>query len=121
MLCLSRFDTHLTGDTAAAQELGHQAILDVAEAGSLLEVVLWQEHVPETKLLRLDLELLHDLRVGVPSLLLGGSKLIPVDCLGRNTFLLDKLLELFWGSVSDRLELHERRKVQYQEPSLPCR
>lgn len=36
----------LGGGATLAQVLGHQSVLQVAEASSLLEVVSWEEHVP---------------------------------------------------------------------------
>ena len=36
----------LGGGATLAQILSHEAVLEVAEASTLLEVVLWQEHIP---------------------------------------------------------------------------
>ena len=56
-------------------------------------MVLWQEHVPQTELLGLGLQLLHDRGGSLPSLLalaqLGGE-----DGIGGDTVLLDELLDL---------------------------
>jgi hypothetical protein len=59
---------------------------------------LGQEHVPQTELLGLELQLLHDGGNGLPSLLaltqLGG-----VDSIGGDTVLLDKLLDLLYTDM----------------------
>ena len=47
--------TYLARCPAFAQLLGHQAVLQIAEASPLLEVVLRQEHVEQTLSLRLSL------------------------------------------------------------------
>lgn len=57
----------LGGAARAAQPLGHEAVLEVGPAGRLLVVALGQEHVPQTQLLGLFLELLDDGRVALPA------------------------------------------------------
>lgn len=59
----------LGGNLALAQKLGHEAILEICEAGALVEVVLGEKHVPQTELLSLLLQLLHHDGGGLPSLL----------------------------------------------------
>lgn len=51
----------------STQPLSHQGILQVGPAGGLGVEALGQEHVPETELLGLGLEILNDRRVGLPS------------------------------------------------------
>jgi hypothetical protein len=55
---------------------------------------LWQEHVPQPKLLRLLLEVLDDLRVGGETLLNGFANLAEVDGVGGYTFFFDELFDL---------------------------
>jgi hypothetical protein len=57
-------DAYLAGNPTLPEVLGHQPILQIAESCSLLEVVLWQEHVPQTQLLSLNLQVFDDLGVG---------------------------------------------------------
>lgn len=45
---------------ALPQILSHQAVLDIAEPGTFLEMVLGQEHVPETEFLRFGFQVLND-------------------------------------------------------------
>lgn len=85
--------THLRGNLALAQQLGHQAILDITVTGALAEVVLGQEHIPQTQLLGLGLQLLHDGRGGLPSLL-ALAQLSGEDGVGGDAFFLDEFLDL---------------------------
>ena len=52
--------TNLTRHTAFAQILCHQAIFQVGKASTFLEVVLGEEHVPQSELAGLGLEILED-------------------------------------------------------------
>lgn len=87
-------ETHLRGNLALAQQLSHQAILEIAEPSAFLEMVLGQEHVPQTELLSLCLERLHDGRGSLPSLLafaqLGGE-----DGVCGDAVLFDEFLDLY--------------------------
>lgn len=85
--------TYLRGDLALAKNLGHQPIFDIAVARTLLKVALGQEHIPQTELLRLGLQFLHDGGGGLPSLL-AFAQLSGEDSLGGDTLFLDKLLDL---------------------------
>jgi hypothetical protein len=58
-------------------------------------VVLGQEHVPETKLLGLDLEVIHDGRVSAEALLGAVAELGLPDSFGGDTFFFDELCELY--------------------------
>lgn len=84
----------LAGDDTLAQILGHEAVLQVAEAGALLEVVLGQEHVPQAKLLCLHLQVLNDLRVGIEAVDNARADLLGEDGIGWNAFFLDESLNL---------------------------
>lgn len=57
----------LGGRSGAAEPLSHQAILEVGPAGRLGVVALGEEHVPETELAGLDLEVLDDGGVALPA------------------------------------------------------
>lgn len=57
----------LGGGAGAAEPFGHEAVLEVGPSGRFLVVALGEEHVPETELLGLFLELFDDLRVVLPS------------------------------------------------------
>lgn len=77
-----------------AQVLSHKAVFHIGEAGPFFEMVLRQEHVPQPQLLRLMLQLVDDLRVGLPSLL-AFAELCEVDLVGGNALFFDKLLNLW--------------------------
>lgn len=87
-------ETHLRGNLALPQQLRHQAILNITKARTLAEVVLGQEHIPQTQLLGLLLQRLHDSRGGLPSFLafaqLGGE-----DGVGGDAVFLDEFLDLY--------------------------
>lgn len=57
-------------------------------------MVLGQEHIPQADLAGLGLELFHDRRVGLPSLL-ANAKLCGEEGFGGDAFFLDELLDLF--------------------------
>jgi hypothetical protein len=106
--------------STACQYLGHQSVLQVAESSSFLEVVLGQEHVPETKLLCCDLKIVHDGWVSVEALLGTGAKLGLPDSFGGNALIFDKLLELFgWCLVSD-LELGSDGSDKRETYNINC-
>lgn len=87
-------DTHLGSNLTLTQQLGHQPILDITEPSTLAKVVLGQEHIPQTQLLGLLLQRLHDSGRSLPSLLalaqLGGE-----DGVGGDAVFLDEFLDLF--------------------------
>jgi hypothetical protein len=85
---------YLASNPALSQVLGHQTIFQIAETGSLLEVVLGQEHIPETKLLGPLLQILDDLRMRSEALLRRLTNLACVDGIGGNALFLDELLDL---------------------------
>lgn len=86
----------LRGSAALAEILSHEAVLQVREAGALLEVVLGQEHVPEAELAGARLEVLDDGGVRLEALLGGLADLARVDGVGGDAFFLDESLDL-WG------------------------
>ena len=51
----------------ATEPLGHEAVLEVGEAGRLLVVALGEEHVPEAEGAGAGLEVLEDGGVGFPA------------------------------------------------------
>jgi len=81
-------------NTALAQNLSHQAIFEVGEAGALFEVVLRQEHIPQIQLFGALLEVFEDGRVGAEAFLDTTANLSLEDGVGGDTFFLDKLLDL---------------------------
>lgn len=85
---------YLASNPALAQVLGHEAILQIAETSSLLEVVLGQEHVPETQLPGPLLQVLDDGRVRREALLRRLADLACVDGIGGDALFLDELLDL---------------------------
>jgi hypothetical protein len=84
----------LRGQMAFSQGLGHETVLQVGETSTLLEVVRWQEHVPEPELLSLQLKVFHYVWVGAEALLGGGAELLLVNRLNGNALILDESLKL---------------------------
>jgi hypothetical protein len=86
---------------ALAQTLRHQPVLQIAEAGTLFEVVFGQEHVPETQLLCALLEVFNNRRVGAEAL--GGrlADLLGVDGVCGDAFFFDKFFDLLWIVLLD--------------------
>ena len=80
---------------ALAQVLSHNAILQVAKPCTLLEVVLRQEHVPQTQLLRTLLQVFQNGRVRVEAGLDAAlAQLLRVDGIGGDAFFFDELFDL---------------------------
>jgi hypothetical protein len=114
--------TYLASSSTLAQHLGHQAILQVAEPSTLLEVVPRQEHIPQSQLLGLDLEILNDRWMCAEPGFGGGAELLSEDGIRWYAFFLDELLNLSW----DQLQLLWNvgtANVYLQRPksSLPAR
>lgn len=86
--------TYLAGRPALAQLLSHESILKIAEACSLLEVVLRQEHVEQTQLLCSLLQVLNDRRVRAEAFDGTFANLLDVDRVGWYAFFFDELLDL---------------------------
>lgn len=61
--------TNLRSKLTLAQILRHQPIFQITESSTLLEVVLGQEHIPQTQTLGLDFQLLNHGGGGLPSFL----------------------------------------------------
>lgn len=76
--------------------LAHEAVLQVGESGALLVVALCEKHVPETQLLGLLLEVIHDGRVAPSSGSL--AELCVIDGVGGEAFFVDEFLDLDWCS-----------------------
>ena len=87
-----------TGGDTFTQQLSHQAVLEIAEASTLLEVVLGQEHVPKPKFSGLDFEILDHLWVCVKAGDCSFADLLRVDGICWDTFFLDEFLNLFEGN-----------------------
>lgn len=83
-----------TSRAALPQILGHQAIFEVAESGTFLEVVLGQEHVPQPKFLRFDFQVFDHLRVCVEAADGAVAKLLLENGICGDTFFLDEALDL---------------------------
>ena len=92
-------DAYLARNTALSKDLGHQSVFDVAEPSTLGEVLLGEEHVPETLSPGLSLELLHDDRCLRPSLL-AFTQLCLVESICGDTLLLDELFDLNAATMS---------------------
>jgi hypothetical protein len=84
----------LGGSAALAQVLGHEPVLQIAEASTLLEVVLGQEHVPQAKLFCTLLQVLDDGWVVAEALGCCFANLLGKDRVGRDAFFFDKLFDL---------------------------
>lgn len=79
---------------ALAQILGHQTVLEVTETGAQRgEVLLGQEHIPETKRAGFGLEVFEDGGGGLPSLR-AGAEFGFVDSVHRDAVFLDELFDL---------------------------
>jgi len=112
--------TYLTSHPTLSQVLGHKPILQVAEPSTLLEVCLGQEHVPQSQLLGLDLEVLDDLWVRREALLGGLADLAEVDGVGGNAFFFDELLDLLVWRVSWIGPKWESRGVEWRDVRCPA-
>lgn len=85
--------TYLARSSTLPQLLSHQAIFHIAEARTLLEMILGQKHVEQAALSRLFLKIFHDRRVAVPSLV-AGTQLRRVDSVGGYAHFFDESLDL---------------------------
>lgn len=90
-----RHNSYLGSSSTLAQVLSHQAILQIAEASTLLEVVLWEEHIEQAQLFCLVLKILHDLWMCTEALFGRATDLLCVDWVGWDTFFIDELLDLW--------------------------
>ena len=80
---------------ALAQVLRHNTVLQIAKPRTLLEVVLWQEHIPQTQLLRTLLQVFQNRGVGVEAGLHAAlAQLLRVDGVGGDAFFFDELFDL---------------------------
>ena len=92
-----RAGTYLTSRMALAQILSHQAILQITESGTFLEMVFRQKHVPKAKFLRFDFQVFND---GWMSIKAGddvaaiGIDLLGVDSVGGYALFFNELLDL---------------------------
>lgn len=99
----------LGSDQALAEDLSHETVFKVAEAGAFLEVVLREEQVPQTELTSFSLEVLEDLRMSSETCL----DVLPDhgahDWIGRNAFFLNEFLEdvkVFLRPLADERKGH---------------
>jgi len=100
--------TYLASRPALSKVLSHKTILQVAEPSTLLEMVLWQEHIPQTQCLCLLLQVLDDAGMRREALLGGLANLAEVDFIGGDAFLFDEFLDLAERDGLERSELTER-------------
>lgn len=114
-------EAYLRSNTALAQVLSHESVLQIAEPSTLLEVCLGQEHVPETEFLRPLLQVLDDRRVRREALLGGVADLAEVYLVGRDTFFFDELLYLYKSIRRELVRVLVHGNAQYQGSSAPSR
>lgn len=84
---------YLARHSTLPQPLSHEPVLEVAEASTLLEVVPWQEHVPETELLGARFQVVDYGRMAFPSLV-AFAELGVEDGVGGYAFFFNEFLYL---------------------------
>jgi hypothetical protein len=73
--------------------LSHETILDIGELGTIFEMVLGQEHVPQTESRSFLLQLIDNRWVAVPSCV-AGADLAGVNGICGNAFFVDEFVDL---------------------------
>lgn len=98
----------LGSDVGLAQVFSHEAILEIRETSTFLEVVLRKEHIPDSESLGLLLQLLQNGWVAREAFLSGAvANLLLIDIICRNTFLLYEFLDLDSLSAAENGRLSE--------------
>lgn len=85
--------TYLASNGTLAQLLGHQAIFNIRELRTILEMILGQKHIPNAGGTGLCLQVVENAWVAVPSCV-AGPDLRAVDGLRRYDFFVDEFLDL---------------------------
>lgn len=114
--------TYLRSYPALAQVLGHDAVLQVAEASTLFEMCLGQEHVPQPKLAGPLLHIFNDGWMRREALFCGLANLAEVYLVGGDAFFFDELLNLIDELVGvQRRDEHARHTISSVFAALSLR
>jgi hypothetical protein len=87
--------TYLARRPTLPQLLSHQAIFNIAKSSTLLEMVLGQKHIEQAPLSRFVLEVFHDGRVAIPSVV-ACTQLSCIDGVCGYADFFDESFNLWW-------------------------
>lgn len=126
MLSLSSFSlwmcviSYLASSSTLPQQLCHQPILQIRKPSSLLEMRLWQKHIPQPQFLSLQFQFLDYGWMSGETGLCCCAQLLRKDNIGGDTFFVYEFLNLYASLLSEVLETVRCEKeeyIQHQESS----